>query len=150
MTAWDVMRLIAKRNDSPFQQKRNWLTIPNVSFGFLRYEADMLVVSRAKYCTEIEVKVSMQDWKADFAKQKHKNIDKRIKYQYYACPLKLAERHTELELPSGWGVIGVDDSKGISILKPATPYASARKINDKELMTLARLVCFRIWRLGEP
>src|SRR5271166_2223922 len=107
MKSWDVMKLIAARPGSPFSQRKNFLAIPNVRWGFLNYEADMLVVSRAKYCTEIEVKVSMADWKNDFEKRKHKRPDNRIKYQYYAAPYKLAVRYTELDLPIGWGVIAV-------------------------------------------
>jgi hypothetical protein len=101
MTSWRLMKLLAGRPNTPFSQRRNYLVIPNVSWGFLNYEADMLVVTKSRYCTEIEVKISMADWKKDFEKRKHKRglRDDRIKYQYYAAPTKLAERHTELELP---------------------------------------------------
>ena len=146
LTSWDVMKLIAARQSSRFAQRKNWLVIPNVSYGFLKYEADMLIISKAKYCTEIEVKVSFSDFKADFEKRKHSvEPDNRIKFQYYAAPMALAERHTELELPVGWGVIGVGDSYGVKVIKEALP-RDARKIMDKELMILARLACFRVWR----
>ena|ERR1035437_2822130 len=144
MTSWDVMKLIAGRTNTPFAQRKNWLTIPNVSWGFLRYEADMLVVTRAKFCTEIEVKVSMADWKQDFDKRKHSMPDNRVKFQYYAAPEELANRYTELDLPVNWGVISVSD-KHVGILKPAVAKES-RKLTDKELMILARLACFRVWR----
>jgi len=146
MKSWDVMKLIANRPGSKFAQRKNWLVIPNVSWGFLRYEADMLVVTRAKFCTEIEVKISMADWKADFDKRKHKIPDNRVKYQYYAAPYELALRYTELEIPEGWGVIGVEDGgRSVEILKEALP-KKARAVTDKELMILARLACFRVWR----
>jgi hypothetical protein len=145
MTSWDVMKLIAGRNSSKFSQRKNWLVIPNVSWGFLRYEADMLVVTRSKYCTEIEVKISLSDWKADFEKTKHAYRDPRIKYQYYAAPKALAERHAELDLPSGWGVISVSDKGTIKILKEADS-RDAKKITDEELLLLSRLACFRVWR----
>lgn len=145
MTSWQVMKLIAARPHSRFAQRKNWLVIPNVSWGFLRYEADMLVITKAKYCTEIEVKVSMADWKQDFDKRKHKTPDPRIKYQFYAAPYDLALRYPELDLPAGWGVIGVGDSEGIRILKEADARKS-RPVTDKELMILARLACFRVWR----
>ena len=145
MKSWDVMKLIAGRNSSKFAQRKNWMVIPNVSWGFLRYEADMLVITKAKFCTEIEVKVSMSDWKQDFAKRKHKIPDNRIKYQYYAAPKTLALRYTELELPPGWGIISVDDSAGIEILKEAEARKS-RPVTDKELLILSRLACFRVWR----
>src|SRR5665213_1483470 len=105
MNSWDVMKLIASGQYSKFAQRKNWLVIPNVSWGFLRYEADLLVVTKSKFCTEIEVKISLSDWKADFIKRKHKIPDNRIKYQYYAAPMELALRYTELEIPEGWGVI---------------------------------------------
>jgi hypothetical protein len=145
MKSWDVMKAIAGIKGLKFSQRKNFLVIPNVSWGFLRYEADMLVVTKSKYCTEIEVKVSMSDWKADFDKRKHDWIDARIKYQYYAAPMTLAERYIELDLPQGWGVIGVKENGGIQILKEAIS-RSCRKINDKELMILCRLACFRVWR----
>src|ERR1700722_12738875 len=136
MTSWQVMKLIAARTGSRFCQRKNWMAIPNVSWGFLRYEADMLVISKPKYCTEIEVKVSMNDWKADFDKRKFLyGPDKRIKYQYYAAPYELAVRHVELELPKGWGVIGVSDKEGVRVLKEAEA-RDCRKINDQELMIL--------------
>lgn len=146
MTAFQLMKLLAGRPNTPFSQRRNYLVIPNVSYGFLFYEADMLLVSKARYCTEIEVKISLQDWKKDFDKRKHKPglRDKRIKYQYYACPMKLAKRFEELDLPEGWGVIGVE-GKQIKVLKEATA-RDAKKVSDKELLILARLVCFRIWK----
>lgn len=150
MTSFQLMKLLVGRLNTKFSQRRNYLTIPNVSWGFLFYEADLLIISKARYATEIEVKISMQDWKRDFEKRKHRPglRDGRIKYQYYACPLKLAERYQELELPQGWGVIAVDDSEGIKILKEAET-RNAKKISDKELLILARLVCFRIWRFQE-
>jgi hypothetical protein len=147
------MKEIAESN-STFSQRRNYLAIPNVSYGFLNYEADLLIISKAKYATEIEVKISMADWKRDRDKTKHKwSADPRIKYQYYACPYELALRYEELELPMGWGVIGVCDPnasygspRGIKILKEATARELAKKITDKELLILARLACFRVWR----
>jgi hypothetical protein len=145
MASWDVMELIAGRNRSPFSQKKNWLAIPNVSWGFLSYEADLLVISRSKYCTEIEVKVPMADWKQDFSKRKHRFPDNRIKYQYYAAPFELAKRYTELPIPEDWGIIGVSEKNKVEILKPAVA-KKARQITDKELMILARLACFRVWR----
>jgi hypothetical protein len=89
----------------------------------------------------------MADWKADFTKRKHGFVhrDDRIKYQYYAAPMELANRWEELELPLGWGVVGVDDNKGVKILKEAVSH-EARKVSDKELMILCRLACFRVWR----
>jgi hypothetical protein len=133
------------------------MVIPNVSWGFLRYEADMLVITKSRFCTEIEVKVSMADWKQDQEKRKFTfSPDPRIKYQYYAAPRELALRHEELELPQGWGVIAVRDpmtpflspySKApvVDVLKEAEA-RDARKVTDKELMILARLACFRVWR----
>jgi len=145
MKSWDVMKFLVGRPRSVFAQRRNFLAIPNVSWGFLSYEADLLVVSKAKYCTEVEVKISMADWKNDFEKRKHKVPDKRIKYQYYAAPMKLAMRYQELELPEGWGVIGVEDGGRSNILKPAEA-RPANKLTDAEVMILCRLACFRVWR----
>jgi len=46
------------------------LVIPNVSYGFLPYEADLLVLMKSGWVDEVEIKVSLSDLKAD-AKKRH-------------------------------------------------------------------------------
>jgi hypothetical protein len=67
---------------------RQHIVVPNVSWGFLNHEADLLVLSRDNYLTEIEIKRAWQDFKKDFTKD-HTHEDSRLTYFYYAVPEKI-------------------------------------------------------------
>lgn len=151
MRARDVMWLLAKRGSSPFFARRQLAVVPNVSWSMLPWEADLLVLSRAGYLTEVEIKISLSDWKADFTKNKHRadigwRESQMIKQFYYAAPKALAARHAELSLPDGAGVVSVDDS-GISVLKRAESRAGHRKLTDAEQSRLLRLAAIKAWGL---
>ena len=63
---------LALRN-SGIWNKRSDIMIPNLSWGLLDYEADFVVLSKSGYLTEVEIKRSWEDFKADFNK-KHKHL----------------------------------------------------------------------------
>ena len=44
----------------------------------VNHECDMLIVTKNRYLTEVEIKISLSDLKADF-KKKHQHKDKNIK-----------------------------------------------------------------------
>ena len=48
---------------------RNEIAIPNLSWGMLPYEADLVVINKTGYMREYEIKRSFQDLKADFKKK---------------------------------------------------------------------------------
>lgn len=81
---------IVERVDSPFYIRRN-IVIPNVSWGFLNHEADLLVISRQRTLTEIEIKRTWTDFMADFHKD-HNHYDKKLSHLYFAVPYRMAER----------------------------------------------------------
>ena len=56
---------IVGRVDSPFYIRRN-IVIPNVSWGFLNHEADLLVISQKRTLTEIEIKRTWADFMDSF------------------------------------------------------------------------------------
>jgi len=68
---------------------RQHIVVPNVSWGFLNHEADLLICSKDGYLTEIEIKRSWQDFKKDFKKD-HTHDDEKLTYFYYAVPEKIA------------------------------------------------------------
>ena len=47
---------------------RQNLVVPNVSWGLLNYEADVVSLTPSGYATEVEIKVSKADLLADFKK----------------------------------------------------------------------------------
>ena len=57
--------------------KRGDIFVPNVSWGLLNHEADMVVMTKSGYLTEIEIKRSWEDFKADF-KKPHEHKDERV------------------------------------------------------------------------
>ena len=69
---------------------RQHLIVPNVSWGFtgLYYEADLVVVTKAGYAKEIEIKASRQDLIKDKSK-KHNHNCRKFKELYFAIPKKL-------------------------------------------------------------
>jgi hypothetical protein len=70
------------------------------------HEADLFVISKARYATEIEVKISASDWRADLSKAKHAS-HRFIKFFYYAVPEELAEKAPD----------GIDPRYGLLVCK---------------------------------
>lgn len=148
-TAGTIAWLLATRRSSPFHARANLAVVPNVSWGLLPWEADLLALTRARYLSEIEIKVSLSDWKADPFKSKWRAGFKQwdmIKSFWYAAPPKLAERHAEIEgLRPGYGVIAVADND-IRVVKSPEPNRSARKLTDAETLQLCRLGAIKAWK----
>lgn len=75
---------------SPFYIRQN-IVVPNVDWGFLNHEADLLIASRSHYLTEVEIKRTWRDFMADF-KKKHTHNDPKLSHFYYAVPESIRER----------------------------------------------------------
>lgn len=73
---------------------RSETVVPNVSWGLLEYEADLLGISQSGQVTEVEIKRSLQDLKADFRKH-HRHDDSCVTYFYYCVPECLEEQAKE-------------------------------------------------------
>lgn len=149
MNAKQIQWLLAKRGSSPVFCRRMLAVVPNVSWSMLPWEADLLALKPSGYLTEIEIKVSMSDWKADHLKAKWRTRHPEaqlIKHFYYAAPDKLAERHQEIQLEPSMGVIAVSES-GIRVLRHADARTGHRKLTEKEQSRLLRLAAIKAWGL---
>jgi len=148
MNAREIQRALALRYGSPFFARRQLAVLPNVSWAFLDWEADLLVMTKTGYLTEVEIKVSLQDWKADFEKRKWKQFQNRspIKYFYYAAPQGLAERYSELQLPPGAGVILVPPEGSPVKLRRAEARPVAA-LTFEQQHRLLRLAAIKAWGL---
>lgn len=130
----------------------NWrvnLIVPNVSWGFdLKYEADLLVVSPAGYVTEIEIKVSRGDIKADLKKHKCAHRSKLVKRFFYAVPQSIADSEW---LPLDCGLITVNDNftYDVKVVRPPRINREAKPLEDHKIRELMSLGCMRIWSLKE-
>jgi hypothetical protein len=91
---------------------RQNLIVPNISWGLYIHECDLLVVKKSGYAIEVEIKVSVQDFKKDF-KKGHQHNDKfnRIKSMYYAFPKSIVDKCVDL-VPENCGIISVRKYNG--------------------------------------
>jgi len=129
--------------------RRN-VIVPNVSWGLLDHEADILVCSKQFYVTEIEIKISKSDLLADRNKR-HGHVDRqnRIKYLYFAVPEKLLPFTEFLDESVGIFVVKEYVSGGfyIELHRKAKAKNKARPLDYYEYLQLCRLGVMRVWGL---
>ncbi len=91
---------------------RQYIIVPNVSWGFHGgHEMDLFIISPSKYAYEIEIKISVSDFRADF-KKSHTHESKYIREFYYAMPEYIYEK-VKLEIPEHAGIIICNVFRGI-------------------------------------
>ena len=137
-----------------FDYRRN-LIVPNVHWGMNMHECDLLMLSQHNYATEVEIKISMADLRADAKKPHGHRSGGRIKNLWFALPEKLKEKHLEkIEqlVPERAGILFVreDDDNWtprVRMHRPPRGNANARNWTDEERYKLARLGALRIWNL---
>lgn len=128
--------------------------VPNVSWGLLDYEADFIIMTPNGYLTEIEIKRSFEDFKADFKKGHHHN-DERIYHFYYCVPESIKDKVIEFldenfKCTDNKPALLTYDNLG-HITKERYGYSGAyrnkkvRKLFLEEQFKLARLAAFRYW-----
>lgn len=145
-----------------FPLRPNFCCVENVTHGFNpHWEADLLVCSMSGYLTEVEIKVTFQDWKIDKFKTKFSGYGgqmtpaveswwRLIKNFYYAAPMDLAKRWPEIGIPDWAGVIGIPEQgnnyvlNGPVVLRPCV-VREHKKLTDAQKMKLARLGSMRAW-----
>jgi len=76
---------------------------PMIWKNIVNHECDMLIVTKNRYLTEVEIKISLSDLKADFKKE-HQHKDENIKNFYYAFPEEMKEKALEL-IPEECGIL---------------------------------------------
>lgn len=138
---------------------RQNIVVPNVSWGLLNHEADLLIMSKSGYLTEIEIKRSWADFLADF-KKNHKHDSELIKYFYYCVPECLREKVYDKLIESKTqytGVITYDEELRIKIsgykyISHLGDFAYIiremhpnRKLFIEEELQIARLGFMRVW-----
>jgi len=144
---------LASRSSSRFHYRRHQAVVSNLSWGFLDWEADLIVLTKSGHLKEIEIKVSMTDWKNDELKAKfmrHPNGSGKKDWQYirefwYAVPEGLADRHGEVWTPDGSGIIAVGADGKTKVIRPAKPNRDSKVLTDKQQMTILRLGAMRAW-----
>lgn len=125
--------------------------------GLVRFETDLLSLSKSGYATGVEIKTSKSDLKNDLKKKQWKNL-KRVyggksgleryfepyKYFYYAVPEDLVEETTN-QVPNWCGIYSVGKKvKEVRSAKQILSYDKTRKWNDEDRLSLARLGAMRV------
>ena len=132
-----------------FDYRQN-IIIPNVSWGlFHNMEVDLLMIRPSNYATEIEIKISASDIKADL-KKGHDHKSKLIRQTYFAVPMNLVDNPN---IPMHFGVLGIDENSpirySVKLIRAAKVNKDSRKLTNDELLKLGRLASMRIWSLKE-
>lgn len=134
---------------------RNNIIVPNVSWGFFAtHEADLVIINKTGYMTEVEIKRSWQDFLNDF--KKHTTHDEgKVMWKYFAVPQSLCEKAWQYLCDNGhrdWGVIQYTESGGAWVVHSPNNIhdkIASKKLFLEEKLAIARLGCMRIWSLKE-
>jgi hypothetical protein len=134
-----------------FDFRRN-LIVPRIAPGLvIPYEADLIIVTPSRWATEVEIKISASDIRAESKKSPWAHRSENIKKFYYAVPEDLADCKY---LPQDCGLISVMENPGkydlvCEIIRPPKINKEAAKITDAQYIYLSRLGCMKIWTLKE-
>jgi hypothetical protein len=148
-----------------YYNKRINIIVPNITWGLLSHECDMLIIRPSNIAIEVEIKISVSDFKADLLKHHHhKERQNRISEFYYAMPKNIYEKVKDL-IPIDAGVITCERykyehyskygkkifSNGIHTkkVKSAIKIKNARKLTLEEKLKIGHLGCMRIFNLKE-
>lgn len=123
---------------------RRVVIVPNVSWGLGVHECDLLILSRAGYAYEVEIKTSRADLRAD-KRKRHRHNSVKLKWLWFALP---AELEASIEVvPERAGVLIVDPNGRVRELRKPTGNPRARKLSNAEQLQLVRLATLRMWDL---
>jgi hypothetical protein len=119
---------------------RTHLMIPNVSWGLLHWEADLVAISKAGYLIEIEIKISNK------TKFKSRIGWQMVKQFYYAIPAGLTA-HFPQDYLSRAGLIEVPDTMDgyCRVVHEAPVNRDARALTATEISQALRLLGLRFW-----
>ena len=113
------------------------------------HECDMLAVTKNKFLYEIEIKISVSDFKADF-KKKH-NHEGNIKQFYYAVPHYILDKIEDL-VPEETGILiaecnddNFNKSWKLKKYKNAKNNKLATPIDDEKLNKIFRIGYLKYW-----
>lgn len=151
VTSSEIARELV-RGRGPFSYQR-FIAVENVSWGFVTWEADLLVCSASGYLYEVEIKISISDLKRDRSKRRWvigRGINERVRGMWFAMPPQVwAHKDAPASVPDGCGVIVVDPGgehlwDRCRVERPCKRQP-ARKLSDTEQLQLARLGVMRYW-----
>ena len=125
--------------------------VPNVSWGLLNHEADILIVRKSGWIDEIEIKITASDLRCDQLKNRGRGHmrDKHVHKLWFCIPEKLAEMP---EIPERAGILSVVYNENwhryqIKSIRGPKIDKDAVKPDIHTIHKLLRLGVMRIWSL---
>ena len=154
-TKFSVRDIQLMIHNSEYVDSRSDMCVPNVSWGLLPYEADLLVCRKSGVCMEFEIKRSFEDFKKDFTKD-HKHDAFCISYFYYVIPEAIVKKALDLIREKIWLLYPAvlyyteDGHLRRALDDDGKPFGNekrrqARNLNHEEMATLGRLASLRLW-----
>lgn len=147
-------RLVSDALVMQFFPPRRYFVVPNVSYGWgLSYEADVIAISPSGWASEVEVKTSAADLKADCLKAKHRRISLRIRNMWYCVPedsVTLALDPAYVGLECGvmtWRFDVIRDKISCCVMRKPKANPAALKCTPQQIQDLLRLGTLRYWDL---
>ena len=132
---------------------RDNIIVPNVSWGFFAtHEADMVVIGKSNYLTEVEIKRSWGDFLKDFRKSTTHDEGK-VMWKYFAVPQNIVKKvadYLSTKSIKDWGIITYNDLGGVWFDKKPDNFGSSdptKKLFIEERLKIATLGCMRVWKL---
>ena len=127
------------------------IIVPNVSWSYFSWEADLISITKANYLNEFEIKISLSDFQKDFLKSKHRVLKNPLgryripNYFWYVAPIKAIP----LCIPDYAGLIEVvqQDYRIIlnQIKKPKQLHT--KSMLERDVMTILRTIMFKYWNM---
>lgn len=132
---------------------RKNIIVPNcfISFGTAKdHECDLIVIQKNGYAAEVEIKMTVSDFKADF-KKKHCHEHELLRYLYYAMPSDIYDS-VKNDIPDNCGAFSIEkvfrneEFVTVTSLKLSPTAKPSRKLNFEEQLKIARLGTMRLWK----
>lgn len=125
---------------------RQNIIVPNVYWGLIWYEADLVCLRPSGYAIEIEIKTTASDIRADLTKR-HNHNSILFRELWFAVPSGLAEHP---DIPARAGILAVELKNHKYIVKKsrsAKRNPKALRWTDKQRLKLLHLGAMRMWGL---
>lgn len=130
-----------------FYKSTKAILVRSLAGMVVNHEADILLVSKNLYLTEIEIKISISDLKKE-TKKKHNHQDPKIKRLYFLVPTTILRNAIKL-IPEDCGILGayrtIRDTISIRVVREPKVNKEAVKISQDELVNIYRLQSLRYW-----
>ncbi len=107
-----------------------------------QYEADFLYITKNNYLYEVEVKISIEDFRAD-QKKKHYHDHPDVRGFYYCIPEKIFTKHGDEIIQTckskGAGLIVKMDSTGLKVFQKAKQRKDVAPLDQWHIIYYLRL-----------